>query len=109
VEKTSESHQRFVLVVDQNRTASAVLAKALERASYRVAGPFTECSDASEWLNGARPDGAFLNALLTDDTCFSLGRQLRSLDVPYLFHSGWEQPNGNPDLVVPEKGHRSMH
>jgi hypothetical protein len=39
------------------------------------------------------PDGALLNILLSDDGCFDLAKQLRQLGIPYLFHSGVEQPS----------------
>ena len=92
---TPHAEQKCVMVVDQSAPAIAGLFEALERAEYRVAGPFSECSDASDWLMAERPDGALLNMLLTDDGCFDLAKQLRQLGVPYLFHSGGEQPNGD--------------
>jgi DNA-binding response OmpR family regulator len=76
------------MVVDQTEGASTSLIGALAGANYCVAGPFSECSDASNWLTNETPDGALLDMLLTDDTCFRLAQQLRSLGVPYLFHTG---------------------
>jgi hypothetical protein len=75
------------MVVYQGDTTGTDLVDALEKANYRVAGPFRECSDASHWLTGETPSGALLNMLLTDDSCFHLARDLRARGVPYLFHS----------------------
>jgi hypothetical protein len=40
------AEQRYVMVIDQNAPAIARLFEGLEQAKYRVAGPFSECSDA---------------------------------------------------------------
>jgi DNA-binding response OmpR family regulator len=83
-----------IMVVNQDVAASAILATALTKARYRVAGPFSECSGASNWLLSETPQGALLNILLTDNRCFDLARQLRSRGVPYVFHSGSDEVRG---------------
>jgi DNA-binding NtrC family response regulator len=96
--------QQCIMVVDQNASAGAILAKALTRADYRVAGPFNECSDASHWLASGTPDGALLDMLLTEEMCFVLAKQLRSLGVPFLFHSGWGQVDSGSDVARSKPG-----
>ena len=74
---------------------------ALQRAEYRVAGPFGDCSDASDWLATAKPDGAFLNISLSNPTCFALATELRQRGVPFVFHSGWGSLGGDVGGVSP--------
>ena len=76
-----------IMVIHQGVATGTDLVDALTQANYRVAGPFSECLDASQWLASGTPHGALLDMLLTDDTCFNLARDLRARGVPYLFHS----------------------
>ena len=89
----TDPSKQCIMVVNQGVTTGTDLVEALKQANYRVAGPFSVCSDASHWLASGTPHGALLDMLLTDDTCFNLARDLRARGVPYLFHSiraaGW--------------------
>lgn len=87
----NDSSKQCIMVVNQGVTTGTDLVDALRRANYRIAGPFSECSDASHWLAGETPRGALLDMLLTDDSCFHLARDLRGRGVPYLFHSSSRQ------------------
>jgi hypothetical protein len=90
----AEPSKPCIMVVNQGIMTGTGLVDALNQANYRVAGPFSECSDASHWLASGTPHGALLDMLLTDDTCFELARDLRARGVPYLFHSSSRQPDG---------------
>ena len=76
-----DTSQHCIMVVNQSATTGTDITQALERANYRVAGPFKQCSDASDWLAGDTADGALLDMLLSDDTCFELARDLRTVDA----------------------------
>ena len=90
----TDPSKQCIMVVNQGVTTGTDLVEALKQANYRVAGPFSVCSDASHWLASGTPHGALLDMLLTDDTCFNLARDLRARGVPYLFHSSSGQPDG---------------
>jgi DNA-binding response OmpR family regulator len=83
-----------IMVVNQGATSGTDLVDALRQANYSVIGPFSECSDASDWLASGKPHGALLDMLLTDDSCFDLARDLRERGVPYLFHSPGQADDG---------------
>jgi CheY-like chemotaxis protein len=93
----TDTSQHCIMVVNQNATTGANITQVLEQANYRVAGPFKLCSDASDWLTGDTADGALLDMLLSDETCFELARDLRTRGVPYLFHSTTIRSNGGSD------------
>ena len=90
----TDQPKQCILVVHQGVASGTDLVDALKHANYRVAGPFSECLDASQWLASGTPHGALLDMLLTDDTCFNLARDLRVRGVPYLFHSSSGQTDG---------------
>jgi DNA-binding NtrC family response regulator len=94
----TDTSQHCIMVVNQSATTGTDITQALERANYRVAGPFKQCSDASDWLTGDTADGALLDMLLSDDTCLELARDLRTRGVPYLFHSTTTRWKGGSDV-----------
>jgi DNA-binding response OmpR family regulator len=56
-----------------------------------VAGPFTACSAALEWLQTATPDTAILDAALTDGSCREIALELSRREVPFLIYSGHQE------------------
>jgi DNA-binding response OmpR family regulator len=63
----------------------------LQDAGHEVAGPFTDCSAALEWLQTATPDMAILDATLNDGSCHSVAVELRRRGVPFLIYSGHQE------------------
>jgi DNA-binding response OmpR family regulator len=90
----TDSSKQCIMVVNQRVANGTELVDALRQANYSVIGPFSECSDASDWLGSATPDGALLDMLLSDHICFKLAGDLRARGVPYLFHSSRQPDDG---------------
>jgi DNA-binding response OmpR family regulator len=63
----------------------------LQDAGYAVAGPFTTCSAALDWLRTARPDMAILDATLNDGSCHSVAAELSRRGVQFLIYSGYQK------------------
>ena len=59
----------LVLVLEDEALIALNLQDELQDAGYEVAGPFTACSAALEWLQTATPDMAILDATLKDGSC----------------------------------------
>jgi DNA-binding response OmpR family regulator len=86
-----------VLVAENNALVGFEIGDDLERSGYTVAGPFSSCAAASEWLGRNAPDLAILAVHLRDGTCVELARELRARDVPFLVYSG-DDKRAHPDL-----------
>ena len=72
----------------------------LEDAGYTVAGPFTTCAGALDWLAGNIPDVAVLDTVLNDGPCKDVARKLNGRGVPFVVYSGHaEDLNGFPELA----------
>jgi DNA-binding response OmpR family regulator len=63
----------------------------LQDAGHEVAGPFTACSAALEWLQTATPDMAILDATLNDGSCHCVAAELSRRGVPFLIYSGHQE------------------
>lgn len=74
----------------------------LREAGYRVAGPFTTCADALEWLRTSTPDAA-----LKDGSCREIARELERRVVPFLIYSGYGEGLWNQAEVRRLPVHRS--
>jgi DNA-binding response OmpR family regulator len=66
-----------------------MLSASLANAGFKVAGPFNEGSQASEWLRVHTPVAAVLDVALWDGAAFDLAHELCRRDVPFLFYTGW--------------------
>jgi DNA-binding response OmpR family regulator len=81
----------LVLVLENEALIAINLQDELQDAGYEVAGPFTACSAALEWLQTATPDMAILDATLNDGSCYSVAVELSRRGVPFLIYSGHEE------------------
>jgi DNA-binding response OmpR family regulator len=63
---------------------------------YDVAGPFSTCAAASEWLKGNSPEVAVIDALLKDGLCCDLARELWRRGIPFVVYSGLDQQAAPP-------------
>jgi DNA-binding response OmpR family regulator len=79
----------LVLILEDDVLIGLNLQDELQDAGYRVAGPFTTCSAALEWLQAATPDTAILDAALKDGPCREIARELGNRAVPFLIYSGY--------------------
>jgi DNA-binding response OmpR family regulator len=87
---TDHSHSRpLVLVLEDEVLIGINLQDELQEAGFRVAGPFTTCTDALDWLRTSTPDVAVLDAALKDGSCLKVARKLGRRAVPFLIYSGY--------------------
>jgi DNA-binding response OmpR family regulator len=81
----------LVLVLEDEAIIALNLQDELQDSGYEVAGPFTDCSTALEWLGTATPDMAILDATLNDGSCHSVAVELSRRGVPFLIYSGHQE------------------
>jgi DNA-binding response OmpR family regulator len=86
-----------VLIAENNALVGFDLGDELVRNGYTIAGPFSSCAAASEWLGQNTPDSAILAVHLSDGPCTELAHELRDRNVPFLIYSG-EEKRAHPDL-----------
>jgi DNA-binding response OmpR family regulator len=78
----------LVLVVEDEALIAVALQDDLEDAGYSVAGPFSTCAAALQWLTSEKPAVAVLDAVLKDGPCKDVALRLTSLGVPFVVYSG---------------------
>ena len=83
--------RRLVLVLEDEALIAINLQDELQDAGHEVAGPFTACSAALEWLQTATPDTAILDATLGDGSCHGVAAELNRRGVPFLIYSGHQE------------------
>jgi DNA-binding response OmpR family regulator len=76
------------LVLEDEALIALDLHDELQDAGYEVAGPFTTCAAALEWLRTQTPDAAILDAVLKDGPCREIALELARRGVPFLIYSG---------------------
>jgi CheY-like chemotaxis protein len=81
----------LVLVLEDEALIAINLQDDLQDAGHEVAGPFTDCSVALEWLQTATPDMAILDATLNGGSCHSVAVELSRRGVPFLIYSGYQE------------------
>src|SRR5918995_3283844 len=81
----------LVLVLEDEALIALNLQDELQDAGHEVAGPFTACSAALDWLRTATPDMAILDATLNDGPCHSVAAELARRGVPFLIYSGYQE------------------
>jgi DNA-binding response OmpR family regulator len=88
--QTANSRQ-LVLVLEDEALIALNVQDELQDAGYEVAGPFSTCSGALEWLQTTTPDMAILDATLTDGPCREIALELSRREVPFLIYSGYQE------------------
>src|SRR5215210_306357 len=78
----------LVLLLEDEALIAVNLHDELQDAGYEVAGPFTTCAAALEWLRSQTPDAAILDAALKDGPCREIVLELARRGVPFLIYSG---------------------
>jgi DNA-binding response OmpR family regulator len=81
----------IILVLEDEALIALNLQDELQDSGYEVAGPFTDCSAALDWLRTATPDMAILDATLNDGPCHSVAAELSRREVPFLIYSGHKE------------------
>jgi DNA-binding response OmpR family regulator len=88
---TQISSKPLVLILEDEALIALNLQDELQDAGYAVAGPFTTCSAALEWLGTATPSMAILDAALNDGSCSNIAAELSRREVPFLIYSGHQE------------------
>jgi DNA-binding response OmpR family regulator len=84
-----QAHSKpLALVLEDEALIALDLHDELQDAGYEVAGPFTTCAAALEWLRSQTPDAAILDAALKDGPCREIALELARRGVPFLIYSG---------------------
>ncbi|WP_201842867.1 response regulator [Microvirga zambiensis] len=78
----------LVLILEDEALIALNLQDDLQDAGYGVAGPFTTCAAALEWLRTQTPDIAILDVALKDGPCREIALELERRKVPFLIYSG---------------------
>jgi DNA-binding response OmpR family regulator len=81
----------LVLVLEDEALIALNVQDELQDAGYAVAGPFSTCSAALEWLQTTTPDMAILDATLKDGPCREIAVELSRRQVPFLIYSGYQE------------------
>jgi DNA-binding response OmpR family regulator len=81
----------LVLLLEDEALIALNLQDELQDAGYEVAGPFTACAAALEWLQTVTPAMAILDAALTDGSCREIALELTRRRVPFLIYSGYQE------------------
>jgi DNA-binding response OmpR family regulator len=79
---------RVAMVVEDEALIAMSLEEGLSDLGFVVAGPFSACSDAIDFLRSETPHVAILDSVLSDGLCIELARELRHRGVPFLVYSG---------------------
>ena len=87
---TAGSHARRLLVVEDEYLIAMDIKRTLERQEVEVIGPVASVTDALDLLNADRAiDGGVLDINLGGETVFSVCDVLQSLDIPFVFTTGY--------------------
>ena len=81
----------LVLILEDEALIALNVQDELQDAGYEVAGPFSACSAALEWLRTTTPDMAILDTTLKDGHCREIALELSRREVPFLIYSGYQE------------------
>ncbi|MBD2749514.1 response regulator [Microvirga sp. BT688] len=81
----------LVLILEDEALIALNVQDELQDAGYMVAGPFSACSAALEWLRTTTPDMAVLDTTLKDGHCREIALELSRREVPFLIYSGYQE------------------
>jgi DNA-binding response OmpR family regulator len=89
---TRHSNSRLLILVLEDEALIALnVQDELQDAGYEVAGPFSTCSAALNWLQTTTPDMAILDTTLKDGPCQEVALELSRREVPFLIYSGYQE------------------
>jgi DNA-binding response OmpR family regulator len=83
--------QALVLLLEDEAVIAIDLQDELQDAGFQVAGPFTTCVAALEWLQSRTPQAAILDTLLKDGPCREIAIELERRRVPFVIYSGVQE------------------
>jgi DNA-binding response OmpR family regulator len=90
-----ESSRPLVLLLEDEAIIALDVQDELQASGFDVAGPFTTCVAALEWLQASTPDTAILDTLLRDGPCRDIAAELARRGVPFLIYSGHQEDSAH--------------
>ncbi|MCB8822494.1 response regulator [Microvirga rosea] len=91
--------QPCCMIVEDQVLIGMSMEASLEEAGFTVAGPFTSCAQALEWLEHNSPDLAILDIMIKDGTSLQIARELKNRGIPFTVYSGLPpKAEGPPEL-----------
>lgn len=104
---SKRSDRPLVLLLEDEAIIALDLQDELQEAGFAVAGPFTTCASALEWLATSTPSTAILDTVLKDGSCLKLAIELSRREVPFMIYSGHREDSDHfgefPDVAWLEK------
>jgi DNA-binding response OmpR family regulator len=88
---------KTVLLLEDTALAAWEIEDELREAGYDVAGSFSSCAKAEQWLQNNSPDAAILDLRLGDGTCVAVARILNARGIPFLLQSAVDPKLGELD------------
>jgi len=79
---------KLVLVAENEALIAMGIAYELAEAGLEMAGPFSTCAAATDWLRRHTPDFAILDIELHDGPCTDVASELRRRNVSFAVFSG---------------------
>lgn len=102
---STASHQRApltdrrILVIEDEYFLSDDIGSALRALGAEIAGPVGEIEDAAKILqNGGVLDAAVLDVNIRNEMIFPIARELRALQVPFVFTTGYDEVSIEPEF-----------
>jgi DNA-binding response OmpR family regulator len=90
-----EDRPPLVLLAEDEAIIAMELEDSLQTHGFDIAGPFSTCAEAEEWLKAGLPDAAILDNSLKDGPCDGLILDLGRRGVPVVIYSGHQQEGGD--------------
>src|SRR5215217_2852935 len=87
----------LIMVAEDEAIIAIDLVDSLRTAGFEVAGPFTTCAAAQEWLKTSEPDAAIIDDLLEDGPCDEVVADLSRKMVPTVIFSGHDEKRGTSE------------
>jgi CheY-like chemotaxis protein len=89
-----------VLIVEDDVRLSRMLTDIVKAGGHAILAAAATVAGALEVLNAGRPDVAVLDLRLKgDELSYPVARELRRLGVPFVFITGFEQQEIDPDFA----------
>jgi DNA-binding response OmpR family regulator len=77
-----------ILILEDEALIALDLEDQIKSAGFQVAGVFSSCSAALNWLETGSPDFAILDVELRDGTCATVAYVLHSRNIPFVIYTG---------------------
>lgn len=78
---------KTVLLLEDSALAAWEMEDELRDAGYDLAGSFSSCATAEQWLENNSPDAGVLDLRLGDGNCVPVARILNARGIPFLLQS----------------------